>query len=222
MSWVSESSAALGLAQPQRQPRALFLAGAGVDEPQQQRSRLLVPRRLPAANVEHPARSVRPDGARQAPRLCPRRLDGEAQRFEAFWSDPAIRLRKFRQASRGPFEPDLAEQLRVGFDPLVRANQQRPRRRKLQQPRVGARGVEHLLGEAEATCSGERDPRRDAEPQQRQRHDDPTARASSAHRLEATPWGNSYGEPAQKKGREANRPPALSRLETIILRAVAA
>ncbi len=75
----------------------------------------------------------------------------------------------------------------VDLDPLAGADQQRPRRRRLEQGGIGPRRAEDRLGQPETARGKDRDRRGDDEPQQGQRADRQADCAHRAHGCRATP-----------------------------------
>ena len=98
---------AFRLAQAERQLRPLFFAGAIVDEPQQHGTRRLAPRRRPAAHVEHAARALRADVARQSPGRRARGVDFGDEGLEIVGGNAAILAGQLGQRRR-PLTPARA------------------------------------------------------------------------------------------------------------------
>ena len=168
---MSELERAFGLPQPQRELGALFLARAGVEEPQQQRARRFGRRRRPAANLEHPAGAVRPHLARDPAGGRAGRFHFADERLKILGDNPAVVTGQFGKTPRLSAKAELAYQLRIGLDPSVCAQNERPRRRKFEQPRIRLRGGEHLLRQREAPGGDKRDRHSNAQPEQSQRDD---------------------------------------------------
>ena len=137
--WVSESSAPSVWLSRSDSVGALLLAGAGVEQPQQDGARRLGRRGLAAAHLEHPARTGDAHLALERLARHRRRLDGGDQRRQIVLVETAVLAGEVGQGGRRAGDAKLAKQPRIGLQPAVGVDDHRPRRRDVEQPR-------HVLG----------------------------------------------------------------------------
>ena len=188
--------------------RALFLPGAGVEEPQQQRAGRLGLRRRPAAHLEHPARTLARTLRDDPARGRPRRVDFPRQRIEIVALDAVAgcgqivearpRVRRFpaRAAIAGPPRCARRRGRSAGGRARARAGSHWPaRRRALSRPGRGGgqRGPTRRWRRRATAARAPRSPK--------------TRLAilhspSRTHRAKAAPKGSR----GQKKGRETFAP----------------
>ena len=166
------SERTLRLAEPKRELRSLLFTGAGIDEPQQQRTWRFIGRRT-ATDIEHSGGAAGADSSSNASGARLRHFDIGGQRLKVIRRNAAFIASQIGKRNRARLKPKIPEQMTVSFDFSVNTDQERTGRHDFEQPRIGLGRFEHLLRQAKAAGSDDRDRHGNEKPQQCKRCENP-------------------------------------------------